>query len=46
MAGFRDVIIHDYMGLEMEQIWATIETALPIFKKQLLKILQELENET
>ena len=46
MAGFRDVIIHDYMGLEMEQIWATIETALPILKKQLLEILKELENET
>jgi uncharacterized protein with HEPN domain len=46
MAGFRDVIIHDYMGLEMEQIWETIETALPILKAQLLEILQELENKT
>lgn len=39
MAGFRDVLIHDYMGLQLEQIWATIEQSLPPLKKQLLEIL-------
>jgi uncharacterized protein with HEPN domain len=46
MAGFRDVLIHDYMGLQLEQIWATIAQSLPILKTQLLEILQELPPET
>jgi uncharacterized protein with HEPN domain len=39
MAGFRDVIIHDYMGPQLAQIWETVEAALPILKTQLLEIL-------
>ncbi|MGI0491481.1 DUF86 domain-containing protein [Alkalinema pantanalense CENA528] len=40
MAGFRDVLIHDYMGLQLEQIWATIEQSLPTLRQQILEILQ------
>lgn len=42
IAGFRDVIIHDYMGLELEQIWATTEQSLPKLKMWISQILQEL----
>jgi uncharacterized protein with HEPN domain len=33
------VIIHDYMGPQLAQIWETVEAALPILKTQLLEIL-------
>ena len=46
MAGFRDVLAHDYMGLQLEQIWATIERSLPTLKLQLIAILQESSPET
>jgi uncharacterized protein with HEPN domain len=43
IAGFRDVIVHDYIGLQLEQIWATIEQSLPVLKAQITQILQELK---
>ena len=29
IAGFRNVIVHDYLDLDLEKIWAIIETDLP-----------------
>jgi uncharacterized protein with HEPN domain len=43
IAEFRDVIIHDYMGLQLEQIWATIEQSLPPLKIRIHQILQALD---
>ena len=39
IAGFRDVLIHDYLDVEVTEIWNTIVNSLPTFKEQLLKIL-------
>jgi uncharacterized protein with HEPN domain len=33
MAGIRDVIIHDYFGIDFEIIWDTIKTDIPVLKK-------------
>jgi uncharacterized protein with HEPN domain len=46
IAGFRDVLIHDYMGLDLDEVWNVVEGNLPDFKSKILLILQELENET
>ena len=29
IAGFRNVIVHDYLNLDLEKIWEVIETDLP-----------------
>jgi uncharacterized protein with HEPN domain len=44
MAGFRDIIIHDYIGLQEDQIWDTAEQSLPILKSQIIQILQDLQD--
>jgi uncharacterized protein with HEPN domain len=43
IAGFRDVLIHNYMGLDLGEVWNVVERYLPDFKRNVLTILQELE---
>lgn len=40
IAGFRDVLIHDYIGVDSEEVWRIIERNLPTFKKQIESLLQ------
>jgi uncharacterized protein with HEPN domain len=32
IAGFRDVLIHGYMGVELEEVWKVVEKNLPELK--------------
>ncbi len=41
VAGFRDVLIHDYMGVDLERIWAGIEGDLPPLRASLSSILSK-----
>lgn len=38
MAGMRDKLIHDYIGVDVDVIWATIEKDLPTLRKLLIKL--------
>lgn len=38
ISGMRDKLIHDYLGIDIEVIWKTIEQDLPILLKGLKKI--------
>ena len=38
MAGMRDKLIHDYIGVDIQVIWDTIEQDLPIIQKLLKEI--------
>jgi len=38
MAGLRDKLIHQYMGVDLAAIWTTIEEVLPRLKKELEKL--------
>lgn len=41
MAGFRDVLIHDYNKVLCEVIWLTAKEELPGLKTQILQILED-----
>jgi uncharacterized protein with HEPN domain len=43
IAGMRNKLIHKYFGIDLELVWVTIKNKLPEFKKQVLKILMEIE---
>ncbi len=39
-AGFRDILVHDYFGVDLEAVWDTIKNNLPSFKKHISDILK------
>ncbi|MBF0468155.1 MAG: DUF86 domain-containing protein [Desulfamplus sp.] len=42
-AGFRDILIHKYEGVDISEVWQTIESDIPALRKA-VKILLDVEN--
>lgn len=40
IAGFRNILVHDYLGLDLIKIWEIIERRLPALKMQITEILE------
>ncbi|MBI4079497.1 MAG: DUF86 domain-containing protein [Candidatus Levybacteria bacterium] len=41
--GMRDILIHAYDEVDLDQVWDTITKVLPLFIKQVKKLLEESE---
>ena len=47
LSGLRNVLVHDYLGIDMDEIYQTIKSDLPKLKKrvkEMLKFLNKKEN--
>ena len=42
IAGFRNVLVHEYLGVNLVRVWEIIQHGLPELKKQVTAILKEL----
>jgi uncharacterized protein with HEPN domain len=42
LAGFRNVVVHDYLGIRVERIWPIVNEDIPKLKEQILDILSEI----
>ena len=42
VAGFRDVLIHNYMGVDLDEVWNVIEKDLPRLKRTVTAMLDDM----
>ncbi len=42
IAGMRDKLIHDYLGVDVDAVWTTVEKDIPMLKKKVDEILRAL----
>ena len=43
MRGLRNVVTHQYFGIELNEIWSTIINDIPLLKKQIQKIIEDIK---
>ena len=42
LSGFRSVLVHDYLGIDMDQVHANVQTELPILKAAVESMLERI----
>jgi uncharacterized protein with HEPN domain len=44
LRGMRNIVSHQYFGVELNEVWSTVVNDIPFLKSQILKIIKDIEN--
>lgn len=44
IVGLRNILVHQYFGIDLRQVWETAELDMPILKSKVREILQEIND--
>ena len=39
IAGFRNILVHDYLGLDLDAVWNIVANEMPILKKAIMEMI-------
>ncbi|MFZ3148362.1 MAG: DUF86 domain-containing protein [Methanothrix sp.] len=42
IVGLRNILVHQYFGIDLRQVWETAELDMPVLKAKVWEILQEM----
>ena len=43
LSAFRNILVHDYLGIDIELVWTVVSQDIPEFKDQVSRILKTIE---
>ena len=46
ISGFRNVLVHDYLGVNLVRVWEVVQRNLPDLKAKIIGIMQEMGMES
>jgi uncharacterized protein with HEPN domain len=45
IVAMRNVLVHEYFGVDLQEVWRTVERDLPVLKHQIEALLKRLEDQ-
>ncbi|GIV83930.1 MAG: DUF86 domain-containing protein [Candidatus Roseilinea sp.] len=45
IVAMRNVVVHEYFGVDLQEVWRTVERDLPVLKRQVEALVKRLEEQ-